>query len=232
MKISVDKIVTTTLVVCALVTTAVVVRREFFGLSPPAVQQTEQKPQFIRDWRTHLGKGVPMGGADAPVQIMEFGDFECPFCGEFHKTLRTVKQSHAQVVALTFVHFPLPGHRFALPASRVAECASNQGRFEAMHDQLFEHQEDFGLKSWSDFATAAGVPDLAAFDACVKSTAAMPRVEEGKALGNKLDIQGTPTVIINGWKLGRPPNAEELDGMVKAVLAGKSPVNSDGHFAK
>ncbi len=78
----------------------------------------------------------------------------------------------------------------------------------------------------------AGVPDFPAFDACIKETDPSLRVEEGRALGAKLDVRGTPTVVINGWKLGHPPNVEELDGMVKAILAGRSPVTSDGQLAK
>jgi protein-disulfide isomerase len=94
-----------------------------------------------------------------------------------------------------------------------------------MHDQLFEGQDEFGLKPWDGYATAAGVPNLAVFDVCIKKTDPIPRVDEGKALGAKLDVRGTPTIIINGWKLGRPPTEEELDGMVKRILAGKSPVS-------
>jgi protein-disulfide isomerase len=123
------------------------------------------------------------------------------------------------------VHFPLPMHRFAEPAARVAECAGDQGRFETMHDLLFERQDKFGLEPWNEFATEAGVADGAAFDACIKRTDPIPRVADGKALGNQLDIQGTPTVVINGWKVGRPPTLDELDRMVKAILAGKSPVS-------
>jgi len=95
-----------------------------------------------------------------------------------------------------------------------------------MRDELFERQDDFGLKPWSDFAAAAGVSHLAAFDDCIKRTDPIPRVEEGRALGRKFDVRGTPTIIINGWKLGRPPTLDELDHMIKAILAGKSPVGS------
>lgn len=94
-----------------------------------------------------------------------------------------------------------------------------------MYDQLFEGQDQFGLKSWDDFATAAGVPDMVAFDACIKKADPIRRVEEGKALGAKLDIKGTPTIIINGWKLGHPPSEAELDQMVQRILAGKQPVD-------
>ena len=118
-------------------------------------------------------------------------------------------------------------HRFAEPAARVVECAGDQGRFEAMYDLLFEQQDKFGLKPWSEFAADAGVADSTTFEACIKRTEPIPRVTEGKALGGQLDIQGTPTVVINGWKLGRPPSLEELDRMVKAILVGKSPISGE-----
>lgn len=102
------------------------------------------------------------------------------------------------------------------------------GLVEAMYDQLFEGQDQFGLKPWDDHATAAGFPDIPAFDACIKKTGPIPRVEEGKALGAKLDVKGTPTIIINGWKLGKPPTEAELDQMVQRTLAGKQLV--DGKY--
>jgi NhaA family Na+:H+ antiporter len=223
MKIRLDAVITATLVVCAVITTGLVLRREF---AAPAVApgQAEQKPVLVPRWRDELVKGVRLGPDAAAVQLIEFADFECPYCGSFHKTLKTVRERYPTQVALTYVHFPLPMHRFAIPSARVAECAGEQGRFEAMHDLLFEQQDKFGLKPWSEFASEAGVADGAAFDACIKRTDPIPRVADGKALGNRLDIQGTPTLIVNGWKLGRPPTADELDAMVKAVLAGKSPI--------
>jgi protein-disulfide isomerase len=157
---------------------------------------------------------------------MEFADFECPYCGSFHKALKLIQQRYANQIGLTYVYFPIQGHRFAIPAARVAECANDQGRFETMYDQLFDGQEQFGLRSWDDYATAAGVPDMATFEACIKKTDPIPRVEEGKALGAKFDVNGTPTIIINGWKLGHPPTEEELNGMVKRILAGKQPVDA------
>jgi protein-disulfide isomerase len=220
---SLDSTITATLVVCALITTSVVVRHEFFA-APRLVQQ-DQEPSFIQDWRKHLETGVRIGPSDAPVQIIEFADFECPFCGSFHKTLKSLEAKYPNQIGLAYVHLPIPGHRFAIPAARAAECASDQGRFEAMYDQLFDGQDQFGLKPWDEYGLAAGVPDMAAFDACIKKTDPILRVEEGKALGAKLNIQGTPTVIINGWKLGHPPSEEELDQMVQKSLAGKSPVD-------
>jgi protein-disulfide isomerase len=223
MKIKLDSLFAGTLVLCAIVTTYAVVRREF--AAPAAPRSAEQKPFLIPHWRDDLGTGVHIGPARAPVELIEFADFECPYCGDFHKKIKALRERYPTQVALTYVHFPLPMHRFAIPAARVAECAGEQGRFEAIYNQLFEGQESFGLKPWSDYATAAGVPDLGQFDACIKKTGPIPRVEEGRQLGTEIDVQGTPTLVINGWKLAHPPSEEELDAMVKAVLAGKDPIS-------
>jgi protein-disulfide isomerase len=187
---------------------------------------------LIPRWHDALAKGVHLGSDTAPVQLVEFADFECPFCGNFHKTLKAVQARFPNQIALTYVHFPLQGHRFALQAARVVECAGEQQRFEAMYDRLFDEQDSFGLKPWSELAAEAGVSDGSAFERCIKRTDPIPRVVGGEQLGKALDVQGTPTIIINGWKLARPPSSEELDGMVKAILAGRSPVRSDGKFAQ
>jgi protein-disulfide isomerase len=221
MKPAFELAATSTLVVCALLVSGLVVRHEFFVPTP-----VEPKTVFLNDWRTDADKGDRIGAPTSPVRLMEFADFECPFCGSFHKTLKSIQAKYPNQIELTYVHFPIEGHRFAIPAARVAECANDQGRFEAMYDQLFESQDQFGLKPWDDYATAAGVPDVVAFDVCIKRTDPVPRVEEGRALGAKLDVRGTPTIIINGWKLGRPPTLNELDHMVKLILAGESPIGS------
>jgi hypothetical protein len=140
MKSKADSVIAATLVVCAIVTTGLVVRRELFAPAPP-VAQAERKPLFIKEWRTHLARGIRMGPEQAPVQLLEFADFECPFCATFHKDLKALRGRYPTQLALTFVHFPLPIHRFAEPAARVAECAGDQGRFEAIYDLLFEQPE-------------------------------------------------------------------------------------------
>src|ERR1700722_9250080 len=161
-----DSIVTVTLVLCAVITTGAVLRREFMAPAAPP-SQAEQKTVLISNWRDDLGKGVRFGPSDAPVRLIEFADFECPFCGNFHRTLKVVRERYPGQVSLTYVHFPIPGHRFAIPAARVAECAGEQGRFEQMHDHLFDEQDSLGLKPWTEFATEAGVSDRGAFETCI-----------------------------------------------------------------
>jgi protein-disulfide isomerase len=224
MKVTWDSVMTVVLVACALATTGLVIRRSFSDDGASSVQSRSTRPVFVRNWQSQFRGAELVGIASAPVQVVEFADFECPFCAGFHKTLKTVQERFPNQIAVTYVHFPLPMHRFALPAARVAECAGEQGRFESMYDQLYDGQDSFGLKPWSDYAIVAGVTDVEMFNACVSGTGPIARVEEGKRLGTRLDVKGTPTVIVNGWKLGQPPTLEQLEGMVKSVLAGKSPV--------
>lgn len=220
-----DSIVTIVLVACALMTTALVARREFLSSSINR-SPVDHEAVAVAHWEDYFETGHKMGAEQTPVRVIEFADFECPYCGRFHKSLKMIEAKYPGKIAATYVHFPISGHRFALPAARVAECAGDQGKFQAMHDALFEGQDQFGLKPWDDYATAAGVPDTAAFDTCIKKTDLIPRVEEGKALGAKLDVQGTPTIVINGWKLAHPPSEQELDQMVQRILAGKQPVDT------
>jgi len=217
-----DTILTVVLVGCAVLTTGLVLRRELFPQASAPVMP--QKPVFIDNWQAHLDKGARVGSPEAPVQLIEFADYECPFCASFHTTLEAVRKQYPTQLALTYVHYPIQGHRFAEPAARVVECAGEQGRFEAMHARLYQWQNQMGLKPWNAFAAEAGVPNLAAFESCVQETEPVAKVVEGRKLGNELGVQGTPTIVINGWKLPRPPSATELDAMVSSILQGRDPV--------
>ena len=224
MKQKLDTAITAILVICALLTTALLIRREFFAAPPATGKAAESVPIFVNEWETQLNAGARMGPVDAPVKLIEFADFECPYCSIFHDTLKTLRERHPEQISVTYVHYPLPMHRFAEGAARAAECASKQGRFEAMHDRLFAGQSSFGLKPWTDFASVAGVPNMEAFKICVEDTVPIPALTAGKALAEKLAINATPTLIVNGWQLTRPPSVEELERMVASVLAGKPPV--------
>lgn len=222
MRTKIEITVTALLVLCAVLTTGLVIRREL--LSPPTSIVATDKPVFLKKWRAGLKKGFQMGESSARVQLLEFADFECPFCATFHMTLKRLRAHYPKDIAVTFIHFPLPGHRFAEPAARAAECAANQGRFEEMHDALFQGQGSFGVKPWSQFASKAGVLNLAAFQSCVQNEIPLKQIDQGLVLGKELEVRGTPTIVINGWKFAPPPTERDLERIVKAVLAGEGPV--------
>jgi protein-disulfide isomerase len=219
MKLSFDRLVTLVLVSCAISMTVLVARHEY--LNEDSRQTSVQKPRYVPDWKSHLDQGVLLGRTNAPVQLIELADFECPFCATFHKTLTALRARYPTQVSLTYVHFPLSGHRFAIPAAQAAECAGEQGKFEAMHDALFEQQQSFGLKPWTDVARIAGVSDLLAFDACTKREGQSPRIQAGQRLAADLGAKGTPTLLVNGWMLGGPPSLDKLQSMVSTLLSGK-----------
>ena len=177
----VSEIVSWVLVACALLTTILVVRGEFVQESTTtAATATEWQATYVDEWEDALTVGIRAGSADAPIQVVEFTDFQCPYCARFEATVRTIRAKYPDRVAFTFAPYPLYYHEFAETAERVAECAHLQGRFEAMRSLLFEKQQEFGSVPWTDFANQAGIENISLFDVCVNDTEPMDRIERSK----------------------------------------------------
>lgn len=208
------------LVVCALVITGLVVRRE--SARAPTTTQPATEPVYVEGWEDALSVGTRSGAATAPIQVVEFADFQCPACARFDATVRAVLEKHSDSVAFTLVHFPIPFHTSAEAAARSAECAHRQGRFDAMRSLLFEKQELIGSVSWTEFGKEAGIPDVQKFGACVSSTEPLEQVESGKKLGQRLNVRGTPTILVNGWKLPFTPSPGDFDKIVAGTAGGMS----------
>jgi protein-disulfide isomerase len=181
------------------------------------------RPVFVDSWRDAVAAGVRIGNPNAPVQIVEFMDLECPFCRVFHREISSLIEKHPNEVSVAFVHFPLPAHRFAMPAARAVECADARGRFAEVVSALFDKQDSIGLKPWGEFASEAGISDTAAFRSCALDATPIKRIEAGKAYGASIQVTGTPTVVINGWRYARSPAGEELEKIVDEIRKGRSP---------
>lgn len=194
-----DKLATVAVLLAAGVMIASTIRSNLSTRRQTATAMMPTGPTFLPDWKSFMRDGILIGSAAAPVQIVEFADLECPFCARMEESIESLKHDLGDELAVTFIHFPLPGHRFAMPAARVAECAHAQGRFDAMRSLLYRKQDSLGLKTWDSFAAAAEIPDIPAFLRCAADTVRLPRVEAGLRLGERLRIRGTPTLIINGW---------------------------------
>lgn len=208
------------LVFCALLTTGIVTTREIRQNAKPLAIR---KAVYVEGWQEALDIGMRWGAADAPVQVVEFADFQCPFCARFEATVRTTLDRYPTQIAFTLVHFPLPDHDFSETAARAAECASLQGAVK-MRSLLFERQQGFGSVLWSGLAREAGVSNIEQFDECVNDARPLTRIEQGKKLGDRLSVKGTPTIIINGWKMPVPPSPEHFDKILKNVAAGRKPM--------
>lgn len=164
----------------------------FAGLAPAAGSTA------VADWRP-VAAGGTLLGADAPVRVVVFSDFQCRYCARAAGELRALRDASGGRIALTFRHLPLDAiHPHARAAALASECAAEQGRFEAFHDQLFAHQQEIGVRSWADLARAAGVPDLPAYDRCVAEERHRGRVAADVELAEKLGLTGTPAFMVNG----------------------------------
>jgi protein-disulfide isomerase len=220
-----DRILSITLVVCAIGVTGTVVHREF-APAPSRALPPLDRPAFVATWKQALSVGVEIGNRTAPIKVVEFADLECPFCKRFHETVISVIKKHPHDVSLVFVHFPLPAHRFARQAARAVECADASGQFAAMVGLVYSQQDSIGLKSWSAFAKDAGIPDTASFRRCALDPSTIKRIDAGQEFGTQVQVTATPTVLVNGWRLGRAPDEKELESMVQTMLKGGSPVDA------
>jgi protein-disulfide isomerase len=197
------------LVVCAVVVTGAVVKREFLP-AEPSTRPAPAAPRRITGGED-LTRGVRLlGRADAPVKIVAFSDFQCPFCSTFHQTLQRVRARHPDRVAVAYRHLPLDAiHPHARAAGLAAECAGEQGRFESYADLLFAQQDVIGQKDWRRFAEEARVPDVASFDACMAERRWADEIERDARMAAEMRIVVTPTFIINGTLIpGAMPEAD------------------------
>lgn len=156
--------------------------------------------QFENPLKLDVGSSPTMGPENAPVTIIEFSDFECPFCKRGADTVKEVVKEYPDKVRVAFKNLPLDFHKNAEPAAKAALAAGKQGKFWEMHDALFENQrtltEDFFLKT----AEKLGL-DMDKFKADMKSPEIQKQIEEDKQLAQKAGIRGTPGFVINGVKL-------------------------------
>lgn len=177
--------------------------------------------------------GILKGNPDAPVQVIEFADFECPGCGYYASVTgpdvmkRLVETGE---VAFRFFDFPLDMHQNAIPAHNAGQCANEQGKFWEMHDLIFAGQFEWNTqatkspkKFFKAYAQNAGL-DVAKWEECFDSGRMLPQILANRKEGERLRVQSTPTFIIGGRMVsGAIPydqfRAYVLEAKVAAELA-------------
>ncbi len=164
---------------------------------------------------------LPMlGNADAQVAIVEFSDFECPFCRRHQaNTVPSLVDKYVQTgdVKYVFVDFPLSFHAQAEPAAIAAACANEQGGFWPMHDQLFASQATLGPATYRKLAADLKF-DTATFERCIANPATKSRVAKHVALGEAVGVSGTPAFLI-----GRIQDGKLVDGV---SVSGAQPLSA------
>ncbi|HEX6749149.1 MAG TPA: thioredoxin domain-containing protein [Longimicrobium sp.] len=209
-----SNLATAVMVICALAVTGLLVRREFFA-PPGRAGQPDMRPRRVDDWEALLAAGQWMGRRDAPVRIVEFSDFQCPFCARAQPALDAVRRRHPDRVAVLYRHFPLDAiHPHARPAAVASECAAAQGRFEQFANLLFARQDSLGVTPWARFAREAGVRDSAAFERCLADPRTMEAVDRDVRAAQETEVQVTPTLIVNGTLRPGALTEAELEELV------------------
>jgi len=140
------------------------------------------------------------GGANAPVTIIAFSDYECPFCGRAESTVNQVMSTYGDKVRLVFRDYPLPMHPHAHDAALAANCANAQGKFWDYHNKLFTNQQALEGDKLKQYAKDVGL-DEGKFDKCLADKTFEPAVAKDVADGEKVGVTGTPAFFINGRML-------------------------------
>jgi protein-disulfide isomerase len=164
-----------------------------------------------------------LGKESAPIAVVEFSDFQCPFCDRGGKTVKELQEKYPNDVKVIFKHYPLPFHKQAPDASKAAIAAGEQGKFWEMHDWLFENQKQLkahgsDMKDWTaGYAKELGL-DVAKFKKTFDAPATQKTIDDDMALAQKLAVQGTPHFFVNGERVKGAKPLSAFEEIVKRQL--------------
>ncbi len=169
----------------------------------PLVQPSQQEPSVIT---VSADDDAILGNKNAPITIVEFSDFQCPFCTKFYEqTLPLIEENYIKTGKVKFVYrdFPLSFHQYAQKAAEAAECAEEQNKFWEYHNILFEKQAEWsigGIDKLKEYTQSLGL-NSNNFNGCLDSGKYANEVQKDFNDGQRYGVSGTPTFFINGIKL-------------------------------
>jgi protein-disulfide isomerase len=170
-----------------------------------------------------IGESPIKGPKDAPVTIVEFSDFQCPFCSKGEDRLKKVRENYPDKVRVVFKHYPLPMHKQAHEASRAAMAAGEQGKFWEMHDKLFANQKKFAEGKMKELAAGWAKEiglDVEKFkkDYTENKEQYLSKIDEDMSLGKELGVRGTPHFLINGEALSGAQPYSKFESVIDSKL--------------
>jgi protein-disulfide isomerase len=153
------------------------------------------------------------GPANAPIELVEFSDFQCPFCQQANPTVERVLKTYGDKIKFVYRHYPLPSHPNARPAAEAASCAGEQGKFWEFHDRLFANPSQLTDAALKEHAAALSL-DTTAFNKCFDSHQMTPRVDTDVQEAESVGVTGTPAFFINGRPL---EGAQPFDAFKRVI---------------
>ncbi len=158
------------------------------------------------------------GPEDAPVTIVEFSDFQCPYCARVQSAVSKLFDDYPGKIRLVFKDMPSPAHPRARPAAQAAACAQKQGKFWELHSWMFSHQKELGDNAIANEAKTLGL-DMDAFKACLSKHEADQKIDADLREARLLGATGTPTFFINGRMLSGAQPPSEFESIINDELA-------------
>jgi protein-disulfide isomerase len=164
------------------------------------------------------GDAPDFGPKDAKVTIVEFSDFQCPYCTKAADAVKEIKKKYGDKVRFVFRQFPLDFHKQAHGASQAALAAHAQGKFWPYHDLLFANQSALQPEDLEKYAKQVGL-NLTAFKNAMKDKTFTKAVDADLALGQEVGVQGTPSMFLNGERVSNPTDFNGLAALIDKKLA-------------
>jgi protein-disulfide isomerase len=185
--------------------------------TPEATQQIKRYPVPVDD-------DPAIGPADAPITIIEFSDFQCPYCRTWYdETYQKLLQTYPDKVRFVYRDFPLTSiHPEAQPAAEAAQCANEQDVYWKYYDKLFSNESELGTETYKKYAAELGL-DTAQFDKCLAERTYQKEVEADLEYASNLGVNSTPTFFINGIAVVGAQPFEVFQYIIDKELAGELP---------
>jgi protein-disulfide isomerase len=163
--------------------------------------------------------GASFGPANAKVQIVEFSDFQCPYCSRAADVVRQIRDKYGKSVHFVFRQFPLPMHPNAHEAAEAALEAGAQGKFWELHDKMFQSQQNLDRAGLEAMAKETGL-NVAALKKSLDAHKFASAVDLDMKLGEKASVGGTPTLFINGARVANPTSFDEVSKLIESAIRG------------
>lgn len=158
------------------------------------------------------------GNKNAKIVLVEFSDFQCPFCARHHQTMKKLIEKYKDQVVWVWKHFPLTSiHPYALKAALASECAGEQNKFWEYGDKLFENQSQFNDQIFEKIAQDLKL-DVSKFNACFQSNKYLSKVQSDLAEGANAGVEGTPTTYVNGEAISGAIPFENFDAFLQQQI--------------
>lgn len=173
-----------------------------------------------------------MGTGSTGVKLVEYGDYQCPYCQAYYSTVKQVVEEYKDKIYFQFVNFPLPNlHQNAFAAARAAEAADKQGKFWEMHDLLYQNSDPSGASGWvasnapttyfNQYATQLGL-NMDKFKKDYASSDVNAAINADMSKGNKLGVEGTPSFFIDGKKVTINNTTDDFKKALDAAISKKT----------